>query len=65
MIISYRWDEKGAEQLGRCYKEYAQFMFGTMNEIEGALPKGTPRKNVNVIKDIVCIFSVFFVIFSF
>uniref|UniRef100_A0A0E0ITU5 Uncharacterized protein n=1 Tax=Oryza nivara TaxID=4536 RepID=A0A0E0ITU5_ORYNI len=50
--VMQRWDEKGAEQLGRCYKEYAQFMFGTMNEIEGALPKGTPRKNVNVIKDI-------------
>uniref|UniRef100_A0A0D3FK27 Terpene synthase N-terminal domain-containing protein n=1 Tax=Oryza barthii TaxID=65489 RepID=A0A0D3FK27_9ORYZ len=53
--VMQRWDEKGAEQLGRCYKEYAQFMFGTMNEIEGALPKGTPRKNVNVIKDIVMI----------
>ncbi|KAF2939797.1 alpha-copaene synthase [Oryza sativa Japonica Group] len=51
--VMQRWDEKGAEQLGRCYKEYAQFMFGTMNEIEGALPKGTPRKNVNVIKDII------------
>uniref|UniRef100_A0A0E0D2D9 Terpene synthase N-terminal domain-containing protein n=1 Tax=Oryza meridionalis TaxID=40149 RepID=A0A0E0D2D9_9ORYZ len=50
--VMQRWDEKGAEQLGRCYKDYAQFMFGTMNEIEGALPKGTPRKNVNVIKDI-------------
>uniref|UniRef100_A0A0E0D2E0 Terpene synthase N-terminal domain-containing protein n=1 Tax=Oryza meridionalis TaxID=40149 RepID=A0A0E0D2E0_9ORYZ len=51
--VMQRWDEKGAEQLGRCYKDYAQFMFGTMNEIEGALPKGTPRKNVNVIKDII------------
>uniref|UniRef100_A0A0E0NWU0 Uncharacterized protein n=1 Tax=Oryza rufipogon TaxID=4529 RepID=A0A0E0NWU0_ORYRU len=51
--VMQRWDEKGAEQLGRCYKDYAQFMFGTMNEIEGALPKGMSRENVNVIKDIV------------
>lgn len=55
MIFAYRWDEKDAEQLGRCYKDFARFMFGTMNEIQSALPKEISRKNVNVIREIVCL----------
>uniref|UniRef100_A0A0D9VVG7 Uncharacterized protein n=1 Tax=Leersia perrieri TaxID=77586 RepID=A0A0D9VVG7_9ORYZ len=50
--VMQRWDEKDVEKLDKCYKDYARFMFGTMNEIENALPKETSRENVNVIRDI-------------
>jgi hypothetical protein len=49
----YRWDMKEVEQLGQCYSDYARFMFGTMNEIESALPEDIARRNVNTIRDIV------------
>ncbi|KAM3253617.1 hypothetical protein ACQJBY_047609 [Aegilops geniculata] len=51
--VMQRWDMKESEQLGECYKDYAQFMFGTMIEIENALPKDISTKNVNFIKNII------------
>lgn len=49
----YRWDMKEAEGLNECYSDFARFMFGTMIEIENALPKDIGRRNVNFIRDIV------------
>ncbi|KAL5219008.1 hypothetical protein ABZP36_019692 [Zizania latifolia] len=51
--VMQRWDERDAEKLGGCYKDYARFMFGTMNEIESALPKQISTQHVNVIRDII------------
>ncbi|KAG8062972.1 hypothetical protein GUJ93_ZPchr0003g18434 [Zizania palustris] len=51
--VMQRWDEKDAEKLGRCYRDYARFLFGAMNEIESALPKHISKKHVNVIRDII------------
>jgi len=45
---------KEVEKLNGCYSDFARFMFGTMIEIENALPKDTGRRNVNFIRDIVC-----------
>ncbi|XP_051211521.2 probable terpene synthase 2 [Lolium perenne] len=50
--VMQRWDMKEVEQLGEYYKDYAKFMFGTMIEIENALPKEISKINVNFIKDI-------------
>jgi hypothetical protein len=56
---------KEVEQLGEYYKVYAKFMFGTMIEIENALPKEISKINVNFIKDIVGVptLSLFHLIF--
>uniref|UniRef100_J3LPZ0 Terpene synthase n=1 Tax=Oryza brachyantha TaxID=4533 RepID=J3LPZ0_ORYBR len=51
--VMQRWDEKDAEKLEGYNKDYARFMFGTMNEIEDALPKGASSKNVNIIREII------------
>uniref|UniRef100_A0ACD5XSG2 Uncharacterized protein n=1 Tax=Avena sativa TaxID=4498 RepID=A0ACD5XSG2_AVESA len=50
--LMQRWDMKEVEQLEECYKDYAQFMFGTMIEIENGLPKDISNRNVNFIRDI-------------
>lgn len=50
---SCRWDMKEVEKLNGCYSDFARFMFGTMIEIENALPKDTGRRNVNFIRAIV------------
>lgn len=55
----YRWDMKEAEGLNECYSDFARFMFGTMIEIENALPKDIGRRNVNFIRDIVWFFNSF------
>jgi hypothetical protein len=44
---------KEVEKLNGCYSDFARFMFGTMIEIENALPKDTGRRNVNFIRAIV------------
>ncbi|KAL6619725.1 hypothetical protein ACP70R_034864 [Stipagrostis hirtigluma subsp. patula] len=51
--VMQRWDMKEVDQLGDCYSDYARFMFGTMIEIENALPEDTARRNVNTIRDII------------
>ncbi|CAM0948567.1 unnamed protein product [Alopecurus aequalis] len=51
--VMQRWDMKEADKLGECYKDFARFMFGTMIEIENALPKDISTKNVNFIKNII------------
>uniref|UniRef100_A0ACD6A1H1 Uncharacterized protein n=1 Tax=Avena sativa TaxID=4498 RepID=A0ACD6A1H1_AVESA len=51
--VMQRWDMKDIEQLGECYKDYARFMFGTMIEIENALPRDISTRNVNFIKNII------------
>ncbi|KAL6842182.1 hypothetical protein ACP4OV_028161 [Aristida adscensionis] len=51
--VMQRWDMKEVDQLGECYSDYARFMFGTMIEIENALPEDIARRNVNVIRDII------------
>uniref|UniRef100_A0A8I7B7Z1 Terpene synthase n=2 Tax=Hordeum vulgare subsp. vulgare TaxID=112509 RepID=A0A8I7B7Z1_HORVV len=51
--VMQRWDMKEVEQLGECYEDYARFMFGTMIEIENALPKDIATRNVNFIKNII------------
>jgi hypothetical protein len=50
---------KEAEGLNECYSDFARFMFGTMIEIENALPKDIGRRNVNFIRDIVWFFNSF------
>ena len=44
---------KEVEKLNGCYSDFARFMFGTMIEIQNALPKDTGRRNANFIRDIV------------
>ncbi|XP_044392555.1 alpha-copaene synthase [Triticum aestivum] len=51
--VMQRWDMQDVDQLGECYKDYARFMFGTMIEIENALPKDIATRNVNFIKNII------------
>ncbi|OQU92401.1 alpha-copaene synthase isoform X1 [Sorghum bicolor] len=51
--VMQRWDMKEAEGLNECYSDFARFMFGTMIEIENALPKDIGRRNVNFIRDII------------
>lgn len=51
--IMQRWNLNDIEQLGEYYKDYAQFMFGTMIEIENALPKDIATINVKFIKKII------------
>ena len=50
---SCRWDTKKVGKLKECYNDFACFMFGTMIEIEKALPNDTARRNVDAIRDIV------------
>uniref|UniRef100_A0ACD5WRP9 Uncharacterized protein n=1 Tax=Avena sativa TaxID=4498 RepID=A0ACD5WRP9_AVESA len=50
--VMQRWNMKDVEKLGEYYKDCARFMFGTLIEIENALPKNISRKNVNLIRDI-------------
>jgi hypothetical protein len=51
--VMQRWDMKEVEKLNGCYSDFARFMFGTMIEIENALPKNTGRRNVNFIRAII------------
>ncbi|RLN17669.1 hypothetical protein C2845_PM02G23470 [Panicum miliaceum] len=51
--VMQRWDMKEVENLNGCYSDFARFMFGTMIEIENALPKDTGRRNANFIRAIV------------
>ena len=41
------------EQLSECYQDYARFIFGTMIEIEDALPTETASRNIKYIRDLV------------
>ncbi|OEL34820.1 Beta-caryophyllene synthase [Dichanthelium oligosanthes] len=51
--VMQRWDMREVEKLNGCYSDFARFMFGTMIEIENALPKDIGRRNVNFIRDII------------
>ncbi|WVZ57318.1 hypothetical protein U9M48_007716 [Paspalum notatum var. saurae] len=50
--VRQRWDMKKVGKLKECYNDFACFMFGTMIEIEKALPNDTARRNVDAIRDI-------------
>nr|CAB3500455.1 unnamed protein product [Digitaria exilis] len=58
LLGSSKWNMDEVEQLGECYKDFARFMFGTMIEIENALPEDIARRNVDTIRDIAYVLMV-------
>jgi hypothetical protein len=62
---SCRWDMKELHQLKDCYHDFARFMFGTMIEIEKALPKDIARRNTDVIREIVGFQFFFLLLYQF
>lgn len=53
---------KEVDQLKDCYHDFARFMFGTMIEIEKALPKDTAKRNTDIIREIVRVPILIFII---
>ncbi|KAF7098410.1 hypothetical protein CFC21_100154 [Triticum aestivum] len=50
--VVQRWNMEDLGQLKECYQDFARFIFGTMIEIENALPIETASRDIKLLRDL-------------
>ncbi|KAF7098409.1 hypothetical protein CFC21_100154 [Triticum aestivum] len=51
-VETYMWNMEDLGQLKECYQDFARFIFGTMIEIENALPIETASRDIKLLRDL-------------